>query len=131
MRRIMVGTYELSSGYYDAYYRKALKIRTLLINTFQQAFDKCDVILLPENPIMPPKLGDLISDPLANMLADLYNTPVSLIGSPALVIPSGFHQNGLPIGVQLVGKKFAESLLLRVGHQYQQATDWHTRSPKL
>lgn len=131
MRRIMVGTYELSSGYYDAYYRKALKIRTLLINTFQKAFDKCDVILLPENPIMPPKLGDLISDPLANMLADLYNTPVSLIGSPALVIPSGFHKNGLPIGVQLVGKKFAESLLLALGHQYQQATDWHTRSPKL
>ena len=131
MRRIMVGTYELSSGYYDAYYRKALKIRTLLIKTFQKAFDKCDVILLPENPIMPPKLGDLISDPLANMLADLYNTPVSLIGSPALVIPSGFHKNGLPIGVQLVGKKFAEELLLALGHEYQQATDWHTRSPKL
>ena len=131
MRRIMVGTYELSSGYYDAYYRKALKIRTLLIQTFQKAFDKCDVILLPENPIMPPKLGDLISDPLANMLADLYNTPVSLIGSPSLVIPSGFHKNGLPIGVQLVGKKFDESLLLSLGHQYQLATDWHTRSPKL
>ncbi len=131
MRRIMVGTFELSSGYYDAYYRKALKIRTLLIQTFQKAFDTCDVILLPENPIMPPKLGDLISDPLANMLADLYNTPVSLIGAPALVIPSGFHTNGLPIGVQLVGKKFAESLLLSLGHQYQLATDWHTRSPKL
>lgn len=131
MRRIMVGTYELSSGYYDAYYRKALKIRTLLIKTFQKAFDKCDVILLPENPIMPPKLGDLISDPLANMLADLYNTSVSLIGSPALVIPSGFHDNGLPIGVQLVAKKFEESLLLSLGHQYQEATDWHMRSPKL
>lgn len=131
MRRIMVGTYELSSGYYDAFYRKALKIRTLLINTFQKAFDQCDVILLPENPIMPPKLGDLISDPLANMLADLYNTSVSLIGSPSLVIPSGFHRNGLPIGVQLVGKKFSESLLLALGHQYQQATDWHTREPQL
>lgn len=131
MRRIMVGTFELSSGYYDAYYRKALKIRTLLIQTFQKAFEKCDVILLPENPIMPPKLGDLIADPLANMLADLYNTPVSLIGAPALVIPSGFHKNGLPIGVQLVGKKFAESLLLSLGHQYQQETDWHKRSPQL
>lgn len=131
MRRIMVGTYELSSGYYDAYYRKALKIRTLLIKTFQKAFEQCDVILLPENPIMPPKLGDLISDPLANMLADLYNTPVSLIGSPSLIIPSGFHQNGLPIGVQLVGKKFSESLLLSLGHQYQQATNWHTRTPEL
>jgi len=131
MRRIMVGTYELSSGYYDAFYRKALKIRTLLIKTFQKAFEQCDVILLPENPIMPPKLGDLISDPLANMLADLYNTPVSLIGSPSLVIPSGFHKNGLPIGVQLVGKKFSESLLLGLGHQYQQVTEWHTRSPQL
>ena len=131
MRRIMVGTYELSSGYYDAYYRKALKIRTLLINTFQKAFDKCDVILLPENPIMPPKLGDLISDPLANMLADLYNTSVSLIGSPSLVIQSGFHKNGLPIGVQLVGKKFSEPLLLSLGHSYQSSTDWHTKGPSL
>ncbi len=131
MRRIMVGTYELSSGYYDAYYRKALKIRTMLIETFQKAFAKCDLILLPENPIMPPKLGDLISDPIANMLADLYNTSVSLIGSPALVIPSGFHQNGLPIGVQLVGPKFSEPLLLALGHQYQQITDWHTRRPNL
>lgn len=131
MRRIIVGTFELSSGYYDAYYRKALKIRTLLIKTFQKAFTKCDVILLPENPTMPPKLGDLISDPIANMLADLYNTSVSLIGSPALVVPSGFHQNGLPIGVQLVGNKFAESLLLSLGHQYQQATTWHTHLPPL
>lgn len=131
MRRIMVGTYELSSGYYDAYYRKALKIRTLLINTFNQAFSQCDVIIMPENPIMPPKLGDLISDPLANMLADLYNTPVSLIGSPALVIPSGFHRNGLPIGVQLVGKKFAERLLLQLGCSYQAMSTHHTRSPKL
>ncbi|PIR99320.1 Asp-tRNA(Asn)/Glu-tRNA(Gln) amidotransferase subunit GatA [Candidatus Collierbacteria bacterium CG10_big_fil_rev_8_21_14_0_10_44_9] len=131
MRRIMMGSYELSSGYYDAYYRKALKIRTLLLQTFQDAFSKCDVILLPENPVMPPLLGDLIGDPLANMLADLYNTPVSLVGSPSLVIPSGFHKNGLPIGVQLVGPKFSESLLLALGHQYQQNTAWHTRSPQL
>jgi len=103
----------------------------MLIETFQKAFAKCDLILLPENPIMPPKLGDLISDPIANMLADLYNTSVSLIGSPALVIPSGFHQNGLPIGVQLVGPKFSEPLLLALGHQYQQITDWHTRRPNL
>ena len=131
MRRIMVGTYELSSGYYDAYYRQALKIRTLLIQTFERAFSLCDVILLPENPLMPPKLGELISDPIANMLADLYNTSVSLIGSPSLVIPSGFHRNGLPIGVQLVGPKFSEALLLSLGHQYQQVTNWHTRRPKL
>jgi len=131
MRRIMVGTYELSSGYYDAYYRQALKIRTLLIQTFERAFSLCDVILLPENPLMPPQLGELISDPLANMLADLYNTSVSLIGSPSLVIPSGFHRNGLPIGVQLVGPKFSEALLLSLGHQYQLVTNWHTRRPKL
>ena len=129
MRRIMVGSYELSSGYYDAYYRKALKIRTLLINTFATAFNKCDVILLPENPIMPPKLGDLISDPLANMLADLYNAPASLIGSPSLVIPSGFHNNGLPIGIQLTGPKFSEKRLLSLGHQYQKSTNHHTKKP--
>jgi len=129
MRRIMVGSYELSSGYYDAYYRKALKIRTLLIKTFAKAFSECDAILLPENPVMPPKLGDLISDPIANMLADFYNAPVSLVGSPSLVVPSGFHANGLPIGVQLVGPKFSEPLLLALGHQYQQSTDWHRQVP--
>jgi len=131
LRRIMVGSYELSSGYYDAYYRQALKIRTLLTKRFAKAFAKCDLILMPENPTMPPLLGDLISDPLANMLADLYNAPVSLIGSPGLVIPSGFHQNSLPIGVQLVGPKFSEPLLLSLAHQYQQATSWHLSKPPI
>jgi len=125
----MVGSYELSSGYYDAYYRQALKIRTILIKRFAKACAKCDVILMPENPIMPPLLGDLISDPLANMLADLYNAPVSLIGAPGLVIPSGFHKNGLPIGVQLVGPKFSEPLLLSLAHEYQKTHDHHTRKP--
>ena len=131
MRRIMIGSYDLSSGYYDAYYRKALKIRTILIETFKQAFKQCDVILMPENPIMPPKLGDLISDPLANMLADLYNTSVSLIGSPAIVVPSGFHANGLPIGVQLVGQKFEEATLLNLAHAYQAKTSWHLTKPAI
>lgn len=127
MRRIMVGSYELSAGYYDAYYRQALKIRTILTERFAKAFANCDVILMPENPIMPPKLGDLISDPIANMLADLYNAPVSLIGAPGLIFPSGFHGNGLPIGTQIVGPKFSEPLLLSLAHQYQEHYDWHTK----
>ncbi len=131
MRRIMIGSYDLSSGYYDAYYRKALKIRTILNKKFEDAFDQCDLMLFPENPIMPPKLGDLISDPLANMLADLYNTSVSMVGLPALIVPSGFHGNGLPIGVQLVGKKFSEPLLLSLGYEYQQLTGWHTQKPPI
>lgn len=131
MRRIMVGSYQLSSGYYDAYYRQALKIRTILTQRFEKAFAKCDLILMPENPTMPPKLGELISDPLANMLADLYNAPVSLVGAPGLVIPTGFHQSGLPIGSQLVGPKFSEPLLLSLAHQYQQVYDYHTRKPPI
>ncbi|MFH2019097.1 MAG: Asp-tRNA(Asn)/Glu-tRNA(Gln) amidotransferase subunit GatA [bacterium] len=131
MRRIMTGTYALSSGYYDAYYRKAQKVRTLLIQKYDEALSSCDILLMPVNPGMPPKFGELLNDPLENMLADLYTTSINQVGVPSLALPAGFSKSGLPIGMQLVGKKFSEELLLALGHQYQQVTDWHTRKPKL
>ncbi len=131
MRRIMIGTYALSSGYSDAYYKKAQKVRTVLAAAYTHAFSQCDVLLMPTSPSVATKIGDLLSDPLSNMLADLYTTTVNQVGIPSLALPAGFSQAGLPIGMQLVGQKFTESLLLAVGHQYQLATDWHTRSPNL
>lgn len=131
MRRIMIGTYALSSGYYDAYYRKAQKVRTLLIEAYAKAHSQCDVILMPVNPTLPPKFGELMSDPLTNYLADIYTTSINPVGVPSLAVPAGFSKSGLPIGMQLVGKKFSEPLLLALGHQYQQETDWHTHKPTL
>ncbi len=131
MRRIMIGTYALSAGYYDAYYRQAQKVRTLMVQAYEKALSRCDVILMPVNPMMPPKFGQLMSDPLTNFLADIYTTSINPVGIPALALPAGFSKDSLPIGMQLVGQKFSEALLLALGHQYQQQTDWHTRSPKL
>ncbi|MEI6690915.1 MAG: Asp-tRNA(Asn)/Glu-tRNA(Gln) amidotransferase subunit GatA [bacterium] len=131
IRRIMIGTYALSAGYYDAYYRKAQKVRTLLVRAYEQALAGCDALIMPVNPTMPPQIGELISDPLSNLLADVYTTSINPVGVPSLALPAGFSKSGLPIGMQLVGKKFSESLLLNLGYQYQQVTDWHTRSPKL
>jgi aspartyl-tRNA(Asn)/glutamyl-tRNA(Gln) amidotransferase subunit A len=131
MRRIMIGTYALSSGYYDAYYRQAQKVRTLLIQAYEKALSQCDALLMPVNPIMPPKFGELMSDPITNFLADIYTTSINPVGVPSLAIPAGFSSGNLPIGMQLVGHKFSESMLLNFGHQYQQKTDWHTRKPTL
>lgn len=131
VRRIMIGTYALSAGYYDAYYRKAQQVRTLLIQAYEKAFSQCDAILMPVNPTLPPKFGELISDPLTNYLADIYTTSINPVGVPSLALPAGFSRTNLPIGMQLVSKKFAEPLLLALGDQYQKITDWHTRSPKL
>lgn len=131
MRRIMIGTFALSSGYSEAYYRKAQKVRTILVEAYTKAYTQCDALLMPISPTVATKIGDLISDPLANMLADLYTTTVNQVGIPSLALPAGFSKEGLPIGMQLVGPKFSEGLLLGIGHQYQQATDWHTRSPQL
>ncbi len=131
MRRIMIGTFALSAGYSDAYYKKAQKVRTILVEAYAKAYSRCDVLLMPISPTVATKIGDLLNDPLSNMLADLYTTTVNQVGVPALALPAGFSKEGLPIGMQLVGSKFSESLLLSLGHQYQLATDWHTRSPKL
>lgn len=131
MRRIMIGTYALSAGYHDAFYNKAQKVRILLKQEFDKAFETCDILLTPVTTSMPNKIGELISNPLQNMLVDIYTTPENPVGIPALALPCGFSNSGLPIGMQLVGKMFAEDELLAFGHQYQQVTSWHTRSPKL
>ncbi|MCG7657446.1 Asp-tRNA(Asn)/Glu-tRNA(Gln) amidotransferase subunit GatA [Wielerella bovis] len=128
-RRIMIGTYVLSHGYYDAYYLKAQKLRRLVANDFQAAFEKCDVILAPNAPTAAPKLGELNSDPIQAYLSDIYTIAVNLAGLPALSLPAGFSANGLPIGVQLIGNYFRESQILGVAHQMQLASDWHTKTP--
>ena len=129
-RRILIGTYVLSSGYYDAYYIKAQKVRRLIQEDFMKAFKQIDVILTPSSPIPPFKLGEKTQDPIQMYLCDINTIAVNLAGLPALSIPAGFTQNKLPIGLQLIGNYFEESRLLNVSHQYQQLTDWHCQSPK-
>ncbi|UCD30065.1 MAG: Asp-tRNA(Asn)/Glu-tRNA(Gln) amidotransferase subunit GatA, partial [Planctomycetota bacterium] len=130
-RRIMLGTYALSSGYYDAYYLKALKVRTLIKNDFVEAFKDVDVIACPTSPVPAIKIGEKINDPLAMYLLDIYTVSANLAGIPALSMPCGFTDSELPIGLQLMGPHFAEEKLLRIAHQYQMQTDWHTRLPPI
>ena len=129
-RRIMIGTYALSAGYYDAYYLKALKLRRLIAQDFQTAFEKCDVILGPTTPSTAFKIGAKSDDPVAMYLSDIYTISVNLAGLPGMSIPAGFDPAGLPVGLQLIGKYFDEARLLNIAHRYQQATDWHRRAPK-
>jgi aspartyl-tRNA(Asn)/glutamyl-tRNA(Gln) amidotransferase subunit A len=133
-RRILVGTYVLCHGYYDAYYLQAQKIRRLIADDFQAAFrDKCDVIMGPVAPTVAWDLGAKSDDPVANYLADIFTLSTSLAGLPGMSIPCGFGQgdkNGKrPVGLQIIGNYFAEAKLLNIAHQFQQATDWHTRAP--
>jgi len=127
-RRIMTGTYALSSGYYDAYYLKAQQCRRLISNDFQQAFSDIDVIMGPTTPTTAFKLGDKTDDPISMYLADIYTISTNLAGLPGLSIPAGFVK-GLPVGLQIIGNYFDEARLLNVAHSYQQATDWHKQSP--
>ncbi len=129
-RRIMIGTYALSAGYYDAYYLKAQKLRRLIAEDFRQAFETCDVILGPTSPTTAFRLGEKSDDPVAMYLSDIYTISVNLAGLPGMSIPAGFDGKGLPVGLQLIGRYFGEEKLLNVAHQYQQATDWHRRIPK-
>ena len=129
-RRIMIGTYALSAGYYDAYYLKAQKVRRLISDDFRRAHEKCDVILGPTSPTTAFKIGAKIDDPVAMYLNDIYTIPVNLAGLPGISIPCGFDKGGLPVGLQLIGRYFDEARLLNVAYKYQQATDWHTRIPK-
>lgn len=129
-RRIMIGTYVLSAGYYDAYYIKAQKIRTLIRNDFDKAFKEVDVILGPTTPSAAFKLNEKKGDPINMYLSDIYTIAVNLAGLPALSIPAGLTDNNLPIGMQLIGNHFTEEKLLNVAHQFQVVTDWHTKSPK-
>jgi aspartyl-tRNA(Asn)/glutamyl-tRNA(Gln) amidotransferase subunit A len=127
-RRILIGTYVLSAGYYDAYYLKAQKLRRLISDDFKQAFTEVDVIMSPTSPTPAFRLGEKTDDPVAMYLADIYTISVNLAGLPALSIPAGFT-NGLPVGLQIIGNYFSEAHLLNIAHRYQQVTDWHYRIP--
>jgi aspartyl-tRNA(Asn)/glutamyl-tRNA(Gln) amidotransferase subunit A len=130
-RRIMIGTYVLSHGYYDAYYLKAQKIRRLIAQDFQKAFTQCDIIAGPVSPTVAWKIGDNKADPVANYLADIYTLSSSLAGLPGMSIPAGFGEGGMPVGLQLIGNYFKEAQLLGAAHQFQMATDWHMRKPPI
>ena len=129
-RRIMIGTYVLSAGYYDAYYRRAQKVRTLIKRDFTQAFAEVDLIATPTSPTIAFKIGQKADDPLAMYLSDVFTVTANMAGIPGLVVPCGFSE-GLPVGLQLLGRPFAEAMLLRAGDAYQRVTDWHTRRPTL
>ena len=128
-RRIMIGTYVLSHGYYDAYYLKAQKIRRLIAQDFQTAFAQCDVIAGPVSPTVAWKIGEKSNDPVANYLADIYTLSSSLAGLPGMSIPAGFGAGGMPVGLQLIGNYFKEAQLLGAAHRFQLATDWHQKAP--
>jgi aspartyl-tRNA(Asn)/glutamyl-tRNA(Gln) amidotransferase subunit A len=130
-RRILIGTYVLSHGYYDAYYIQAQKLRRLIANDFVAAFKQCDVILGPTAPTTAFKLGEKSDDPVQMYLSDIYTIAVNLAGLPGMSLPCGFDAQGLPIGLQLIGNYFGEARMLNVAHQYQLATDWHQRQPDL
>jgi aspartyl-tRNA(Asn)/glutamyl-tRNA(Gln) amidotransferase subunit A len=129
-RRIMIGSYVLSHGYYDAYYLQAQKIRRMIADDFQRAFASCDVIAGPVAPTVAWKLGDKSADPLANYLADIFTLPASLAGLPGMSIPVGLGEGGMPVGMQLIGNYLQEARLLNVAHQFQLATDFHKSLPK-
>jgi aspartyl-tRNA(Asn)/glutamyl-tRNA(Gln) amidotransferase subunit A len=130
-RRILIGTYVLSHGYYDAYYLKAQQVRHLIADDFHRAYEKCDVILGPTAPSPAFKFGAKTDDPVQMYLNDIFTVAANLTGSPAISIPCGFDRDGLPIGLQIQGDGFAEAKILNVAHQFQQATDWHQRRPAL
>lgn len=130
-RRILVGSYVLSHGYYDAYYLKAQKIRRLIANDFKAAFQQCDVILGPVAPTPAFDLGQMASDPVQMYLSDVYTLSVNLAGLPGMSVPAGFAANGRPIGLQIIGNYFGEAKMLNVAHQFQRATDWHAKAPAL
>ncbi|HEY3452380.1 MAG TPA: Asp-tRNA(Asn)/Glu-tRNA(Gln) amidotransferase subunit GatA [Myxococcales bacterium] len=129
--RIMLGTYALSAGYYDAYYLKAQKVRTLIRDDFTRAFQSCDAILTPTSPTAAFRLGEKANDPLQMYLADIFTISCNLASLPGMSIPCGFTKSNLPIGLQVLGKAFDEATLFRVGHAYQGATDWHARKPAI
>jgi aspartyl-tRNA(Asn)/glutamyl-tRNA(Gln) amidotransferase subunit A len=128
-RRILIGTYVLSHGYYDAYYLKAQKIRRLIAQDFVEAFKQCDLVIGPTSPTVAFKIGAKAADPVQMYLNDIYTTPANLAGLPAMSVPCGFGNDTLPVGLHITGNYFAEARMLQVAHQYQKATDWHARRP--
>lgn len=129
-RRIMLGTYALSAGYYEAFYKKAQQVRTLVAQDFKRAFEEVDVLIDPTSPTVAFRIGEKLDDPLAMYLTDIYTVPANLAGVPGVSVPCGFSE-GLPIGLQVLGRHFDEATVLRVAHAYQQDTDWHRRAPRL
>jgi aspartyl-tRNA(Asn)/glutamyl-tRNA(Gln) amidotransferase subunit A len=129
-RRIMLGTYALSAGYYDAYYLKAQRVRTLIRREFDQAFEQFDALVTPTSPTVPFGIGEKVDDPLQMYLSDVCTLPINIAGIPGLSLPAGFV-DGLPVGMQILGKPFSEELLLRIGFAYEQTTPWHERRPPL
>ena len=129
-RRIMLGTYALSTGYYDAWYLKAQKVRTLIRQEFDQVFEKFDALITPTSPTAPFKIGEKTDDPLQMYLSDVCTLPINIAGLPAISIPAGFA-DGLPIGMQIIGKPFAEETILKIAYAYEQVTDWHKRRPQI
>jgi aspartyl-tRNA(Asn)/glutamyl-tRNA(Gln) amidotransferase subunit A len=130
-RRIMLGTYALSAGYYDAYYRKASQVRTLIGQDFKKAFARCDALIMPTAPTPAFKLGEKVDDPLQMYLSDIFTIPCNLAGLPGLSLPCGIGRNGLPIGLQILADHFQEEKILRVAYAFEQNTDFHTQKPKL
>jgi aspartyl-tRNA(Asn)/glutamyl-tRNA(Gln) amidotransferase subunit A len=130
-RRIFLGTYALSAGYYDAYYKKAQQVRTLIRREFEEAFARYDVLLTPTSPTLPFKFGERTDDPVQMYLSDVCTIPVNIAGVPAISLPCGFSQDGLPIGLQLIGPSLGEEAILRAAYAYEQATEWHERRPEL
>ncbi len=130
-RRIMLGTYALSAGYYDAYYLKALKVRTLIRRDFTQAFERCDVLVTPTSPTAAFRIGERTGDPLQIYLTDVFTSSANLAGVPGISVNCGFTATGLPIGLQILGKPFDEATILKAAHAYEQATPWRTRRPTL
>ena len=130
-RRILTGAYVLSHGYYDAYYLKAQKIRRLISTDFQTAFSSCDLIMSPTTPSTAFKIGEKVSDPVQMYLSDTFTIAANLAGLPAMSLPCGFDQKGLPIGLQIIGNYFDEARMLSVAHAYQRETDWHGKRPPI
>jgi aspartyl-tRNA(Asn)/glutamyl-tRNA(Gln) amidotransferase subunit A len=130
-RRILLGTYALSAGYYDAYYLKAQQVRRLIKREFEEAFARCDLIVTPTAPTTAFGLGEKIDDPLQMYLSDIYTISVNLAGLPALSLPCGFDAESMPIGMQIIGKPFDEETMLRLAHVYEQCTPWHLQKPLL
>ena len=129
-RRIMLGTYALSAGYYDAYYLKAQKVRTLISREFQEAFQKYDILVTPVSPTVAFKLGEKVEDPVQMYLSDICTIPVNIAGIPAMSVPAGFV-DGLPVGMQIMGRPLGEETILRAAYAYEQATEWHKMKPAL
>jgi len=130
-RRILIGTYVLSHGYYDAYYLQAQRIRRLIARDFVEAFKDCDLIMGPTAPTVAFDLGDKAGDPVQMYLSDIYTIAVNLAGLPGMSIPCGAGNQGRPVGLQIIGDYFGEARMLNAAHQYQLATDWHRRAPPL